>query len=79
MIFHRRFFNEKYHFHFQYYAPSRVAKLKYWFFFTAKSDDSVMKHYTLVLFGCFFQFSRKYKKKFSYKKMPKIKGRRKQK
>jgi len=61
------------------FRMKRFTKLKYWFFHVsnAKSHVDKIQQFTFVLLGFIFQFTRPYSKKFTYSKMPKIKGRRK--
>ena len=72
-------FNENYHIVSEWRAMNRFTKWYTWFLFMSTYKDPVAKkrYFTLVLFGLLVQLATPYKHKFSYKNMPKIKGRRK--
>ena len=62
------------------WASLKCFKKWYYFLFnfnSAKDTNSKTQFYDLIILGFLFRFTRPYIHKFSYKNMPKIKGRRK--
>lgn len=70
---------EKYNLRAEWLSIRRFIKARYFFLYFSAEKNHVAKRqfFRLVVLGLAMQLSKPYNKKFSYKNMPKIQGRRK--
>lgn len=70
---------QKYKFRAEWASVGRFLKWYYFlFYFNSNKNTHIKRHaFDLIIFGLYMTFSKPYLHKFSYKNMPKIKGRRK--
>jgi len=71
---------KKYKLRAEWASISRFVKLYYFLFYiskTHKDNNTKRQTFDVIILGLALKFSRPYSHNFSYKKMPKIKGRRK--
>lgn len=71
--------NRKTRIRLKWFKPKELKKRIWWLAYVGRLTDNVAKKqfFCCILLGLVFQVERPYHKSFSYKNMPKIKGRRK--